>query len=165
MFHRGKYAPERDDEYQNLDGIPELTMLGNDDPDDQLLTFDDNLNDAKLIDCVISLCQPYPGDNDRLSNKVKSNRFQLEREGDDVLCIYDRANLFEACISLDLVSWTEFSIAKWFAEQCAFNIGSSYPWEDADLWMKGCEWHTMTMRELIDNIPINGLSLRGIQVD
>ena len=122
--------PERDNDYLDLDGIPGLTMLGDDDHDNQLLASDDNPGDAKLIDHIneiLSLCQPYPDDNDGLSIKVETNRFQLECKGNDMLCIYNRSNLFEAHIFLELVCWTEFLIAKWFAERCAFNKGSSYP--------------------------------------
>ena len=87
-------------------------MLGD---DDQLMASDNDTDDAELLNHIseiLSICQPYPSDNDNLSLRIKNNRFQLEREDDNIMCRYDGANLFKAHISLELAHWTEFSIAK-----------------------------------------------------
>ena len=168
IFHKGKYTPSIDNENLELDDIPGLTMLGDDEEDNQLMASDNDTDDAELLNHIseiLSICQPYPGDNDNLSLRIRNDRFQLERENDNILCIYDGANMFKARISLELAHWTEFSIAKWFAEHCTFNEGSDYSLDDADLWMKCHEWNTTTIQGLIVKTPTAGLSLNGVQVD
>ena len=147
-----KYALEQSSKLLEINEIPGSNMLNDNELSEQSIDIEDSHNKVVLLNRICEVlisCQPYPSDHNSLSLELTDGWFVLECEDDDIICIYDVANLFETCIFLKLAAWSEFSIAKWFAEHCIFNEGSSYPWEVADIWMKHCDWSATTIQKLM----------------
>ena len=170
-LHKGKYSVEDTD---RNDDLPGLVILEDDRPsalDNDLYDSDteDNSSDDELfrkVNNVLLTCQPYPGDDEPMvsSHYPAEARFILERARNDLLCIYDSRHGFEAYLSFDLARWSDFSIAKWFTERCAFNCGSTSPWEDADLWMNSRTWESTVLEDNIEDLT-SDLFLAPVQVD
>ena len=119
---------------------------------------------------VLTQCQPFPGDEENCQ-PISGDRFVMDREMNNILCIYDRIRCFEVRISFDLVNWRDFSIGKWYAERCAEAAGGNFPWDDADEWMKERVWTDSTRKHDVEpecdmcNMFVADIFVGGVQVD
>ena len=100
----------------------------------------------KKVRDTLERCQPYPGDDTPIDSTydINQNRFIID-QFNDIICVYDRVQGFEAYLSWNIFSWNEFSIAKWFVEQCITLQVNNAPWELIHLWMLRHNWHMTTM--------------------
>ena len=105
------------------------------------------------INDVLERCVPYPGDDnpsfpiDPTCGKF-GHRFALDvidTLDQKLLYVYDHFQGMEVFLAWDLASWDQFSLGKWYAEQCAIQNDRETPWEDAHEWMMSHEWANTTL--------------------
>jgi len=96
---------------------------------------------------VLEWCQPYPGDSVLVDPSYTSDQscFVLEKDNQNLVCVYDRVQGFETYLSWKLATWPEFSLGKWFAERCAVSQGMDTPWEVSNKWMQTKDWWATTL--------------------
>ena len=133
---------------------------------------------VRRIQNVLTRCQPFPGDGEPVDPTFHSGeqRFIVQVQERDLVCIYDRIQGFETDIHKVRVQWGFFSVGQWFAERCAVNSGLYAPWNYAHQWTMSRKWEDTIMG--FDMEPLDGsvpaedyqpveqnLELGGIQVD
>ena len=147
----------------------------------------------KKMRATLERCAPYPGDERKNypidpSYKRKDNESRFEMDLIDLpeyqlIYVYDRLQGFEAYLSWSFASWNQFSVGKWYTEQCAINNDEDIPTCVAHEWMKGRNWTDTTLAGINNGLnysPDNSLDddhdsdsdndgaeimLNGIQVD
>lgn len=124
---------------------------------------------------VLASCQPYPGDGIAVDPTYLEGdpRFVLEPIDHDLLQIYDWVQVFEAHIHISQLWWADFSIGRWFAEQCTYNMNLPFPYGAAQRWAYTRNWQDTTMNwtvineeaQTTANGPPSLMELGGVQVD
>jgi hypothetical protein len=109
-----------------------------------------SIDDETIIEqikCVLTRCQPFPGDGVPvdMSYRIGEPRFIVERQDRGLFCIYDRVQGFETDIHEDRLQWGLFSIGRWFAERCTENMGLHAPWDRAHRWVSTKRWEETLM--------------------
>ena len=133
---------------------------------------------VKRVRDVLTKCQPFPGDSDPVDPTYcpGEQRFVVEVQKRDFICIYDRVQGFETDIHKARVQWGFFSVGQWFAGRCAVNSGLYAPWNYAHQWTMTRQWEDtimgFDMKPLDGSVPVDDyqpekqdLELGGIQVD
>ena len=64
--------------------------------------------------------------------------------------IYDWVQGFEVHVHSMQLQWSNFSIGKLFAEQCARQNRFPMPWEYAQCWLSTQVWRETTMGEVLE---------------
>ena len=106
----------------------------------------------KKIQKALERCAPFPGDElpdypIDPSYRPGEPRFEIDVidvAEPPIMFVYDRVQGFEAILSWELANWNQFSIGKWFAEQCAIARGHEFPWEVAHEWIRNRKWTDTT---------------------
>lgn len=145
------------------------------------LIYVESIEILERVAHTLEKCKLFPGDDVPVDQTYQPGdvRFVVELSTADLVCIYDRVQGFETYIQRNLAGNTDFSIGKWFVEQCALNNKRDAPWIDAHRWMVRHNWVEMTINDLEDHkdkgfdlvttdqegMDGDGLELRVIQVD
>ena len=106
--------------------------------------------EGEVLDRIIHTlgkCQPYTGDGVPVDQTYLQGevRFIVEKADDDLVSIYNWVQGFEAYLWWDLAKFCDFSIGKWFAEQCAIMAKADAPWFVASEWMVEKKWSDTTI--------------------
>ena len=83
----------------------------------------DNKSLTEKLDNTLTTCQPFPGDEHGLPDSYVAgrHRFEIKPMDFELIQIYDRVQGFEAHIHTSRLQDPEFTVGRWYAEQCAFN--------------------------------------------
>ena len=145
----------------------------------------------RQIQEVLERCVPFPGDNQVVHPADPSylrdgeSRFVLEiidLIDHQLVYFYDRLRGFDTFLSWEIANWAQFSIGKWFAEQCAIHNNEETPTDIAHEWMITREWDDTIIGETDEffSVPdvrpsddsdddgdddIDVITLNGAQVD
>ena len=153
QLHELFYNPLPEGEEDEYADLPGLVSWDDDDatipehPVEQLENTDKVILD--LIATTLEECKPYPNDREvpmDSSYRSGSVRFIVEPAREDLVCVYDRVQGFEAYLYWKLARSDSFSVGKWFAEQCALNAKERLPEEISQEWMSNCEWTQTTIK-------------------
>ena len=133
------------------------------------------------MQAVLTACQPFPGDGPPVDPSYRrgDQRFEIEDEGSNTYCIYDRVQGFESRIHTRRLRWKFFSIGKWFAERCASFSGLDSCWIQAHHWLLNKDWNTTIIGLTVEpsddatstSFPVSqapegdAIELGGVQVD
>jgi hypothetical protein len=169
-----------DDDYRQTAFCTE-PMWGGEDPEEPLTSLDwerdayedDNRtcssNDeiSQWLDNVLTESQPFPGDGRAVDPTFVEGkpRFLIERIQHNLLEIYDRVQGFDSHLLVSLVQSADFSLAKWYAERCAFNSGLPDPWKVAQLWNNSLEDRGTEPGGYLAYVEGTPVELNGVQVD
>ena len=124
---------------------------------------------TKLVE-VLTACQPFPGDGPPIdpTYELGDPRFEISYAASafELLEIYDRVQGFDAHIHLSHLRTPEFSIGRWYAEQCAFNKDLPNPWEVAQRWAEARQEQDLIMGEFGAEVESAvDIDVGGVQVD
>ena len=154
MFYK-KYIEHHKYRYQQVSkgGKTFLDDLNRIEVSEHPSNMSEEISVPRQMALVLERCAPYPGDDapnypmDPTYRKDES-RFILDLIDtleQQLVCVYDRVQGTENYLSWSLASWNQFSLGKWYAEECAVNQGDETPWETAHEWMKLHEWNESTL--------------------
>jgi Retroviral aspartyl protease len=87
---------------------------------------------------VLSGCQPFPGDGLAVDPTYHDGdrRFVITPTDPEIIEVYDQVQGFETHISVNYLLQEDFSVGRWFAEQCAVNMNMPQPWKVAQEWFE-----------------------------
>ena len=145
----------------------------------------------KQIQKVLEKCAPFPGD-EQVDHPADTSYFRnsesrfvvdiIDLIDHQQVYFYDRLQGFDTFLSWEIASWSQYSIGKWYAEQCAVHASEETPTDVAHEWIMTQKWDDTIVGEANDILEDEEqssdsydpgddrdddavMSLNGVQVD
>jgi hypothetical protein len=80
---------------------------------------------AERLKNVLTNCQPYPGDS-KSKTDISVSRFLILVPEKDLFTIHDNKRGMNSYLHLSRVRLSQFSVEKWYAEQCVRQLQDPY---------------------------------------
>ena len=157
-----------DDGEWAFEGLPYNTERANL-SNDRLFSSDEAI--GMWLKEILTEYQPFPGDGYPIDPTLRKGdpRFVVNPTKHDLLRIYDRVQGFDSHLHIPLILSKEFSVGKWYAEQCAFNSDIPRPWKVAHEWAEARKDKGLALDdpEQTDDGSIDEslIEIGGVQVD